>query len=691
MYNDASLALIPSAVGDGVVYNARPVEVLGAELVTSGDFATDSDWTKDTGWTISGGKAIYTGTANASLNQSNALISGKFYKLQYEVISSSLDGNFKISGVTESAQSPLSQSVGTHTVYFTADGSAPTNIALRVVFNTTGTLEIDNVSVTEVLTSAQDFDFTRASEATRVLSGGRIEKVRTNSLLQSNDFDTTWALTGVTITGGQADKDGGTDAWLLEASSSGGGKKIVQTVSLSSVNAYSLYAKAGNVNYLALEVSGTTYSYVNLTDGTLGASGGAGLVDFNTTNVGGGWWRITMTTTSVTRVTIFIAGSSSATTVNTGDNILIQNAQLEQGLAATEYIATTSTSVSVGSVNDMPRLDWSGGCPSLILEPSRTNLWPSEYITSWLSSGATVDYNATTSPDSYLNAMRLNSTTSQSRIQLNNGTITGGYTGSVYVKSAGDYATLRLRLNTTGEQLQFNINTDGTVTRLTGDADYTITDAGNGWHRVTALFTAVGDSNNYFQIYADSSNGGSSVYIYGIQFELGNYSTSLIPTYGTAATRVADACYKTGITSLIGQTEGTFYWEGSLEENPSGTNMQFALSDGTTSQQIKFVISSSSAYVAAEVKNGGVQQFYNNHNIDAKTNRKYAIAYNANDFAFYIDGTQIATDTSGSVPACSNLSFDSGVSANGIHGNFKSVILFPTRLTSTELEKLTTL
>ena len=53
MYNDASLALIPSAVGDGVVYNARPVEVLGAELVTNGDFATDSDWTKEAAWTIS--------------------------------------------------------------------------------------------------------------------------------------------------------------------------------------------------------------------------------------------------------------------------------------------------------------------------------------------------------------------------------------------------------------------------------------------------------------------------------------------------------------------------------------------------------------------------------------------------------------------------------------------------------------
>ena len=48
--------------------------------------------------------ALYTGTTNASLSQPNKLISGRTYKLQYEVISSSIDGNFKISGVTESAQ-----------------------------------------------------------------------------------------------------------------------------------------------------------------------------------------------------------------------------------------------------------------------------------------------------------------------------------------------------------------------------------------------------------------------------------------------------------------------------------------------------------------------------------------------------------------------------------------------------------
>ena len=69
-----------------------------------------------------------------------------------------------------------------------------------------------------------DFTFSRdgsgASPATRVNSAGLIEKGRTNLLLQSNDFDTTWGSTNVTETSGQSGYDGTNDAWLLSKSAS---------------------------------------------------------------------------------------------------------------------------------------------------------------------------------------------------------------------------------------------------------------------------------------------------------------------------------------------------------------------------------------------------------------------------------------------------------------------------------------
>ena len=52
-------------------------------------------------------------------------------------------------------------------------------------------------------TGGADMTFSRASGATRVNSRGLIEKVRTNLLLQSNSFDTTWATTDASVTSGQ--------------------------------------------------------------------------------------------------------------------------------------------------------------------------------------------------------------------------------------------------------------------------------------------------------------------------------------------------------------------------------------------------------------------------------------------------------------------------------------------------------
>lgn len=548
-----------------------------------------------------------------------------------------------------------------------------------------------------------DFTFSRSTAATRVNADGNIEKETQNLLLQSNTFDTTWGATAGTMTGGQADKDGGTSAWKFEATGSGQ-SRFNQTISVSGVNTISMYAKAGTANFLCLYIigSGDPRAFFNLSTGAVGSTGSN--IDANIEDVGNGWYRCSLTfdRTSST-LWCFVSNTDGNFNSAIGDNIYIQDAQLEQGLVARDYIETTTTAVEGGITDNVPRLDYQGSCPALLLEPQRTNdIQQSEYIKSGVAGytivDATITTNSTTSPEGLQNATLFEC------IASNDG-FYNFTTGSA--KSVGDKITLSLfakiksgsstniikmgygGVAVGGDRLsRFNIST-GTITYSHPDADsVTIEDYGNGWYRLEQTQTCTAAGSAGAVMYSD---GAADFYIWGVQSEEGSYATSYIPTYGSAVTRNVDSCSKTGVSSLIGQTEGTFYWEGTLEENPSGANMQFALSDGTTSQQIKFVVSSSSTYVAAEIKNGGVQQFYNNHNIDAKTNRKYAIAYKANDFAFYIDGTQIATDTSGSVPACTKISFDNGVAANNIHGVFNNVILLPTRLSNAELADLTTL
>ena len=52
--------------------------------------------------------------------------------------------------------------------------------------------------------------------------------------------------------------------------------------------------------------------------------------------------------------------------------------------------------------------------------------------------------------------------------------------------------------------------------------------------------------------------------------------TSYISTTSASATRVADACFKTGISSLIGQTEGVFFAD--YNYTPHSINYEVAMS-----------------------------------------------------------------------------------------------------------------
>ena len=69
-----------------------------------------------------------------------------------------------------------------------------------------------------------------------------------------------------------------------------------------------------------------------------------------------------------------------------------------------------------------------------------------------------------------------------------------------------------------------------------------------------------------------------------------------------------------------------------------------------------------------------------------------AFKYKASDYALYINGSEVATQTSGSTFSAgtlNDLSFDSGDGAEDFFGKVKSVMVFKEALTDLELEKLT--
>ena len=522
-----------------------------------------------------------------------------------------------------------------------------------------------------------DFDFDRGSNAaaTRVNADGLIEKYRENLLLQSNAFDTTWINANSTETSGQADKDGGTNAWKIDITGVAG--RIYQSKSQSGVVTFSVYAKKGTLDWVILSSNVTDASF-NLATGEKGTlvSG----IDSKIEAVGEtGWYRCSFTGNgSFTQFRIYPAIADNTFTASSG-NIYIQDAQAETSLVATDYLDSGATTAKAGVLIDLPRINYdaNGENGSLLLEPSRANIATlSEYFAGWNNqTNVTINSNYTTSPEGLDNASRLLFTANGYIINIGGPSQSSGtqYTLSCYAKR-----------NDSGTQsFGFFKNGSGAV-----DSAMSLT---NEWQRFDYTYTA---SNNSQLGLAGSS--GADVSVYGFQVEANaSYASSYIPTMGTSETRAADSCSVTGVSDVIGQTEGTLFWEGIAQPNANPILVQLipsAAGNYTNTIYLEYVHSSTEFKVQAW--DTGVKQVQiNTGAVTAGQVYKLAFAYKANDFALYMNGTQIGTDTSGSVQSGLDKigvgSLNGTTNAAFYGSEAKQVALFNERLSNAELAALT--
>jgi hypothetical protein len=171
---------------------------------------------------------------------------------------------------------------------------------------------------------------------------------------------------------------------------------------------------------------------------------------------------------------------------------------------------------------------------------------------------------------------------------------------------------------------------------------------------------------------------------------MGSYATSYIgPTTSASATRVADACFKTGISSLIGQSEGTLFIDCESFATAS-TNVLFMISDNTTSNRVEFYWTGATSGQLVVSRNSTLEVIANVTLTQAQRN-KIAVVYKQNDFVIYANGVAITTVTSGLVPSSlTAIEFSEG-STYPYMGKINQAVLFKTRLTNSELASLTTL
>jgi hypothetical protein len=174
--------------------------------------------------------------------------------------------------------------------------------------------------------------------------------------------------------------------------------------------------------------------------------------------------------------------------------------------------------------------------------------------------------------------------------------------------------------------------------------------------------------------------------------EAGAYATSYIPTLGAAVTRLRDAASKTGISSLIGQTEGTVF----ISVNQiisTGVGGDFcSIDDGTQNNRIHFLQTSTNFYGLFAAANN-VQQTFFTSTVSPSGNDKLAFSYKNNLLKIFINGVLIHTDTSFTVPATTafrlNNRFDNAFGVGII--NCTSAAIFKSALTDAQCIEITTL
>lgn len=571
------------------------------------------------------------------------------------------------------------------------------------------------------LDGSGDMTFTRASDGTRINSQGLVEVVPWNLVQNSENFDAVWTkYNGATVTvNAITAPNGTTTADLLIA----GATQEVYSANMSKVAeelyyTFSCYAKLYNTNVFKITASDFSTSGVdgsfNLSTVTATYVTGATWSNSSASieSVGNGWYRCILTSKTPATTGLYLSLYTSGT--NSVSGVYIWGAQVNIGSTAKPYFPTTDRL-------NVPRLTYQnggGGCPSLLLEKQSTNLvtYSEQFdaTASWSYSECSVTANQTTSPDGTQNADKLVENSANTIHEIYQGlTLTGGttYTNTIYAKSA---ERTQIAINFVsggfgqGSQVIANLSdgTLGTITNYGGvtGSTATITNVGDGWYRISLTMTPVSTTT----FYADYSpavngnafyqgNGTSGIYIYGAQIEASSYATSYIPTTSSSATRVADACYKTGISSLIGQTEGTIFVDFVVNGQTTAPNaVNIYNNDYSALTTSTNAITYSDGLISCFTFRGNGT--YGTININASgytigERIKLAYRYKSGDFAFYINGVQKGTSSA-------TLTFNGTKSEiylnalNVYYGypdavQYNQFVQFATALTNAELQALT--
>ena len=487
-------------------------------------------------------------------------------------------------------------------------------------------------NVAPVVEPYEDFDFARASVASRVNSSGLVEMV-------GRSFGSELVIDGNFPNG---------DNW-----NEGSSWTISDNKATATSNGYLIQSNV--IPSSSTDTYKLTYTISNSNDANLKLAGGSN--PFGTKNIPDedGTYTLYLVANGTTARNLQFLSNGFR-----GD---ISNVSLKQLI----------------DTNNIPRIsyDSNGANGHILLEPTSTNFLPysNDFSQSnWVKqTNITATYNTTEtlSPDGTYNATKLVGDGTDG-IFDSSLSITGDVTRSVYLKSVSGTVTLKLK--------DSNINI--------GIETLTVT---TEWQR----FHLSGDNGSSLQGIFIFDIPASGVYIFGAQVENLPYPTSYIPTLtGSTETRATETATGAGSADLINSTEGVLYGEIAVLEGQTNINRYISINNGTDDNFVSVHFrNNTNNQIRAIVRVSNSNQCDFTYNPSGSTSfAKFAFKWKANDFALWVNGVEIGSDTSGSTFSANtlnNISFDSGQGGDDFYGKVKALAVFNEALSDAELNNLT--
>ena len=493
-------------------------------------------------------------------------------------------------------------------------------------------------NVAPVVEPYEDFDFARASVASRVNSSGLVEMVgRTlgSELVTNGDFSTS----------GTPNTSSFTLGWYSNTSNviiENGSLTMSNSASESDSRAYATNGVSSN-NIL------TTNKTYELKYDIIENNGVTNFKYYSSSGI-----FISAPSVEIGSYTIYIKNTSNQLFLfqnsSTNSSIKIDNVSVK------EIIDT----------NNIPRINYdsNGDNGHILLEPTSTNLITySEDFTQWSKEASvTLTSNYGISPDGTQNSTRMQMNADDSLYI----STSSGLTASFYVKG------------TLGETI-----------RLSNGSAITHTLTGN-WDRVETYDSSSASSLISINTYSGAT--ARDIEIWGAQAEALSYATSYIPTLtGSTVTRATETATGAGSATLINSTEGVLYAEIAALAEESASK-RITISDGSLTNRITLSVAGNIISGFINVNNVTQYTFFESGQNITSFN-KIAVKYKANDFALWINGVEYDISTSGSIFSANTLNVinfaNATITDNDFYGKVKALAVFNEALSDAELNNLT--